>query len=304
MALYMGIDGGGSTLRVVVADDEMGEAARVERAQPSNPSAIGPDTARALVQGAMRDVLAGLDADHVRGVGIGIAGASAEHSADWLRETVRGVLPSAHVAASSDLEIALVGAHGARSGVILVAGTGSAAFGIGLDGRGLRVGGWGYLLGDEGSGYWIGSQALRVACQSYDLGMLSPLGRFMLDQLNLPDARALIRRVYGSGAPDVRGIAALAEPLIKWATGDIEAERIVYAAASHLGRLTDLLIARLDLIDPPIALAGGLLERDNLLRQALHGWLGRKDIPFPKHPPAIGAALLAKLSLEGTPNDH
>lgn len=304
MALYMGIDGGGSTLRAVVANRDLQILARVERAQTANPSAIGPDAAQALVQDVMREALAKLDVGDVCAVGIGVAGASSEHSADWLRETVQAVLPGARIAASSDLEIALVGAHGERRGMILVAGTGSAAYGIGGDGLGVRVGGWGYLLGDEGSGFWIGSQALRAVCQSCDSGALSPLARFVLERLDLPDARALVKRFYRQDAPDVRGIAALAAPVVeRAAAGDLDAQRIVQAAAAHLGRLADLLKTRLGLANPPIALVGGLLERDNPLSRALCARLDLERIPIPKHPPVIGAALLAKRALEGDDDD-
>jgi N-acetylglucosamine kinase-like BadF-type ATPase len=300
----MGIDGGGSTLRAAVVNEELEIVARVERAKTANPSATGPEVARALVQGVMREALTGLNAEAVRAVGIGIAGASAEHSADWLRDVVLGVLPGVRVAASSDLEIALVGAHGERRGMIIVAGTGSAAYGIGDDGRAVRVGGWGYLFGDEGGGFWIGCQALRSVCHSFDEGALSPLARRVLERLDLPDARALVARFYRQDTTDVRGIAALAELVLESAPVEGEARQIVDSAAAHLGRLTDLLKARLAPFDLPIAMAGGLLEHDNPLSRALCVWLGLKDIPTTKYPPVIGAALLAKLMLEGDDDER
>ena len=76
------------------------------------------------------------------------------------------MLPAAQIALSSDVEIALVGALGQRLGIVVLAGTGSAAYGVNRAGDALLVGGWGYLLGDEGSGYWIGAEALRLLARA------------------------------------------------------------------------------------------------------------------------------------------
>src|SRR6185295_15071152 len=102
------------------------------------------------------------------GAGVGIAGASVIHSEDWLREVFSTIMPGVPFVPSSDLEIALVGALGERRGVLVLAGTGSAGFGINLAGQSLQVGGWGYLLGDEGSSYWIGMQALQMLTRLAD----------------------------------------------------------------------------------------------------------------------------------------
>ena len=125
MTLYMGIDGGGSNLRVVIVDEQMQILVTVQRGT-ANPRIIGQEQSALLIQDAMREALAQVT-EPVRGVGIGIAGASAVYARDWLHEVIHAVLPDVHVAAGSDYEIALVGANSAREGILLLAGTGSVA---------------------------------------------------------------------------------------------------------------------------------------------------------------------------------
>src|SRR5690349_13591838 len=120
----MGIDGGGSSIRAVITSlalDVRGEI----RGETANPSVIGREQAAARIQNVIRATLenAALSAASIAGVGIGVAGAAASHSEAWLREVVAGVLPDSRIVASADYEIALVGAHGARKGVLVLAGT-------------------------------------------------------------------------------------------------------------------------------------------------------------------------------------
>jgi N-acetylglucosamine kinase-like BadF-type ATPase len=162
MTYWLGIDGGGSTLRVVLSDADFTLLAECS-AGTANPRLIGHEGACAAIQTTVQQICqqAGISPAQITAAGIGIAGASVEHSRDWLHDTLRPILPGVHLALSSDYEIALVGALGQRHGLLILAGTGSAAYGRAPDGRSARVGGWGYLLGDEGSGYWIGVQALK-----------------------------------------------------------------------------------------------------------------------------------------------
>lgn len=107
--------------------------------------------------------------DEIQAVGIGVAGAEAIYAEAWLREVVTGVLPHAKISTpAGDHEIALVGAHGQRRGLLVLAGTGSLACGIGSAGVFKLVGALGYLLGDEGSGFWVGMEGLRAAMRGED----------------------------------------------------------------------------------------------------------------------------------------
>ena len=171
MAYVMGIDGGGSTVRAAVVADDLtiiGQAT----GSTVNPNVVGRDRAKASIQAVMRDALtaANCGAADVQAAGIGVAGAEAVYAEAWLREVVSAVLPDARIATpAGDHEIALVGAHGQRRGLLVLSGTGSLACGIGHAGEFKLVGALGYLLGDEGSGFWVGMEGMRAAMRGSDL---------------------------------------------------------------------------------------------------------------------------------------
>jgi len=160
MLYYMGIDGGGTHLRIVIVDEQLRALAQYESGT-ANPNHIGRVAAAEHIRDSIHKTLdrSSLSPESIAAVGIGIAGASAAYARDWLLETVALALPSSEIVPSSDVEIALVGAHGRPEGVLLLSGTGSVAYGINASGESFQSGGWGYLLGDEGSGYWIGMEA-------------------------------------------------------------------------------------------------------------------------------------------------
>ncbi len=305
--LFMGIDGGGSYLRIAIAGRDLKPLCAIRRG-PANPGVIGRAEAAAVIRQAIAEALAQaqLQPDDIAAVAIGIAGASNLHSADWLIHTIKPALPASLLIPSSDLEIALVGAHARPSGILLLAGTGAAVFGIAPDGRRLQVGGWGYLLGDEGSGHWLGLQLLRRVIAKYDEGASSAddlPSRICLDALGLQMPRDLIAWLYRSDEPAAPRIAGLAEIVLRLASNADEAldddrrwaKSIVDAAARTLARQVDLARSRLNWQRAPIAFAGGLLENDNPLSLSLARRLRLSQRPRAEHPPVIGAALLAQM---------
>ena len=298
-ASYIGIDGGGSTLRVVLVDEQMNVLAQALRGT-ANPSAIGRDASAALIQQATREVLDARDHPPIAAVGIGIAGASAVYAEAWLRATLAEVLPGVPVAPSMDNEIALVGAHGARRGVLVLSGTGSVAYGVNAAGESAQAGGWGYLLGDEGSGYWLAVEGMRALIRWADgyapeaerlaarvmaaFGFASPV-----------DAIAWVYRL----PPPTREAAQHAQIILDAAAeGDPVAGDIVARGADALAQIGRAVLARLGMTTADIAFAGGLLTRDNALSRAVCALLGLNAIPQPRYAPVVGAALLAKLMVE------
>lgn len=296
---FMGIDGGGSTLRVAVVDGALVPLAVATRAT-ANPSVIGHEAAAALIQDAMREALAQTNAP-VEAAAIGIAGASAAHSADWLLRVVREVLPDALIVPSTDLMIALVGAHGGLRDVMVLAGTGSVALAIDAQGEPVQSGGWGYLLGDEGGGYWLAMEALRACARWHDGNepQAGELARRVMTALGLARGIDLIPWVYRQ-PPPTREIAQHATLVLEAARdGDACAAGIVARGAAALASITRSAITRAGLNAPVIQFCGGLLGFDNVLSAALCAELGLSERPVPLYPPVIGAALLAKIRLEG-----
>jgi glucosamine kinase len=300
MTYYMGIDGGGSNLRVVIVTEQLSETTRV-KAGACNPSSVGRDAAADIIQQAMQVAItqAKLTPEQIAGVGIGVAGASATYAADWLRQVVCGVLPDAHIAPSSDNEIALVGARGERRGILLLSGTGSVAFGVNDAGEAVQVGGWGYLLGDEGSGYWLGLQALRALVTQSDgtLELVTILAQRVAEHLSLQSAQDVLAWVYRHDAPRTTDIARLAPIVLAEAEkGDLHAQHIITEAADHLEKLARTTMRRLAFGDAALAFAGGLLTSDNLLSRTLCQRLSLDALPVAKYEPVVGAALLAKIT--------
>ncbi len=295
-AYVAGIDGGGSSVRVALLDDRRNLLAE-SRGETVNPSVVGLEIAASRIHAALFAALeaAGLQPNEVIAAGIGVAGASASHSAGWLRDVVHTVLPQARVIPASDYEIALVGAHGERRGVLVLAGTGSLAYGINDTGDSALVGGWGYLLGDEGGGYWIGLEGLRAAIAAVEgRDSHTVLVESLLDALKLEIPRALIPWLYRAEQPRTRDIAALAPVVFAAASGgDSVAQAIVERGADALAACAQAVIRQLRLPSPAIAFTGGLLEADNPLSRALCRRLNLDALPVPRFSAVIGAALLA-----------
>lgn len=302
MAYYMGIDGGGSTLRVAITDDELTTKAYIERKETSNPIAVGAEIATQLIHSAVEIALqyAFLTPSDITAVSAGIAGAEAERMYDWLDGVLRQQFPHAHVVPSSDYEIALVGARAERYGVLILAGTGSVAFGVNREGQSTRVGGWGYMIGDEGSGYWIGQQAMRAITHAYDnRAQSTQLAPMILDHAQVKAPRDLVQWIYGDVSLRVKTVAALA-PLVMQAaeSGDAVALDIIQQAATHLHGHYNAILQRLNMSQAPVAFTGGLLEHDTILQRELIKKLNLTAAPIRQYEPVFGAAILARDTLK------
>jgi N-acetylglucosamine kinase-like BadF-type ATPase len=299
LTYWMGIDGGGSTLRVAIVRDDLQVVAQAN-GDTVSPSLIGREAAGSRIRAAIQAALdqAQLHLGDLSGAGVGIAGASVIHSEAWLREAFSNIMPGVPFVPSSDLEIALVGALGERQGVLVLAGTGSAGFGINRAGQSIQVGGWGYLLGDEGSSYWIGMRTLQMLTRLADgrEDIVPGFSERFLNVLGLKSEMDLIPWLYHSEQPRTRDIAQLARIVIGEATNGVQiAVDICDQAAQELVLLCRTIIRRLELQNPQIAFAGGLLDNDNFLSSRLCSLLELEKRPVPLYPPVIGAALLAQI---------
>ncbi len=283
----MGIDGGGSGVRVVITDEALNVLASAEGGS-ANPNSAGCEAAAQTIQAAMRTALAQSPGE-IAAVGVGIAGTITLK--DWVRETVAAVLPDASIRVASDFEVALIGANGERRGVLILAGTGSVAFGINAAGETAQVGGWGYLLGDEGSGYMLGLKALQAVVRAADgRDQATTLTEAVLRTLGMTSAPELIQWVYTPGR--TREIAGLA-PLVLADENDPVALAIIMESVAELTLMAHTVVRRLQLESPAYAFAGGLLREENAVSKGLCAALGLPSLPQPRHPPVIGAALLA-----------
>lgn len=294
--LVIGIDGGQTSTRTLLADTT-GRILGRHTTGPSNhvhePGGLERQF-RALHDGYLGAFrAAGLSPQAVACAVLGLSG-----SGDL--STAQRAVPAERLILSGDTGTAFAGALPDLIGIIVIAGTGSIAYGCDPSGRCAQVGGWGYFAGDEGSAYDIARHAVRAAFQAYD-GRLTatPLTGALVRHFGVEDLEQLHRHLY-SGRLERDELAAAAAVVGSVAEdGDPTALGIIQDAASELARLITAIIHRLDFghLAVPIALIGGVFRAGEVLKGPLVKVLRdsgvRADLVKPRLDPARGAVLLA-----------
>lgn len=302
----LGIDGGGTKTTCLLVD-QTGRVWGRGQGGSANYQTVGVEAAYQAIEQAIDQATRDFDLP-IQGIGIGLAGAGRE--AD--RARVRGWVDrlqtspelsltwdlSAHgIAICPDCEIALMGGIGQNTGIAAISGTGAIIWGRNPRGETKRVGGWGYLLGDEGSGYWIAQRGLQAVMQSFDgrLGATS-LTQQLVEHLGLNTVEDLIEVVYrrGWGVPE---IAALSQQVDRAAAaGDPIARQILQDGAQEL--LFGVKVAAQVLFPPDetfeVVTLGGAWQ-SAYLRQTFVTSLceicPNANVIAPRHEAAYGAAL-------------
>jgi N-acetylglucosamine kinase-like BadF-type ATPase len=298
MEYRLGVDGGGTTTRAVIIDEKMRELGRGE-AGSSNHYSVGAARAVENIQQAVAGALqnANIPETEIISWGLGLAGACTEAEQHLLRQAIAPVCPAEKLVIDEDVAAAQAGAFGGGAGAVCIAGTGANCFGTNSDGQRARVDGLGPLLGDRGSGYWIGEQTLRTICKMED-GIIpkSPLLQAALDQLQVPDVAGLVQIVY---QPDFERdrIAALAPVVMRLAReNDTASTAILQAAGRELAATTITVLKKLHL--QQVAPVGGILSQQTALRETyeaeLKNAVSGAEVIDPQYDAVIGAALLAR----------
>jgi glucosamine kinase len=289
VTLVLGLDIGASTTRAqLVADGVVvGEA----RAASASMTAAGPERAAAALTDLLRQ-LPGLSAS-LDAVCVGAAGAvTATDTRDFLTSRLSPLTTSGRVVIVDDASLVLPAA-GLTDGVGVICGTGSIAVG-GWHGAAALVGGWGYLLGDEGSGYWIVRTAIRQLLSRLDRGQPSgALGASLLDAADAADLTQLRAAFYRQ--PEPRNWARHAPAILD--CPDPSAADITRQAARALADLATEATRRLAAPDGiPVVLAGGLMGHKGLLAAtiaAVESALPASPVQALANPPVAGAVRLA-----------
>jgi N-acetylglucosamine kinase-like BadF-type ATPase len=315
----IGIDGGGTKTEAVALELGGGKRLAAAGGGASNAFAVGFEQAVSAVTDVLErlwresgGLLAPADC---AGICIGLAGVDRDEDRRKWRDALlpvvhsHGVRTAVPLVIGNDAEIALFGTVGRLGGLVAVSGTGSIVYGIAADGRKLRAGGWGHLLGDGGSGYAIGLRTLQTVMDSYD-GVRPPtrMTGMVLELLGIETPPELKDYVY---APERKkqDIAAFAGICIAAGEkGDEAALRILRGEAEALAAQTAALVRR----HPPFAaeelvLAGSIFTRSAVFREAYEAAL-REACPQLRPTPmrrsaAHGAALLAAAPPSPTDND-
>lgn len=282
----LAVDGGGTKCLAVLMDTK-GTLLGQGRAGSCNYQGVGKAAAikelRLGIQGAISDFMerngpheepAEID---IESAVMGIAGLDTAYDRSIIVELVHQALEPLPIhirklIVENDGFAALAGATDGSPGVLAIAGTGSIVFGINEEGLTARAGGWGHRVGDEGSGYWIGKQAIMAALRAYDgRGETTQLGGWIVPYLGLLDEEELFNWTYG---PDysVEKVGELSRLVSQAAAaGDEQAKHILALAAEELFQGIRAVVDRLGMKHKPflLILQGGVLQNDSLVRQML-----------------------------------
>lgn len=292
----VGLDAGGSKTHLLAQCSER-SAPIEERGPGANPNRIGLDRAA--------DVLVNLVGDAIRGCSIerlsvcaGVSGAGRTREQEALTEALRAAFSGSDTAVRvevvHDALIALDAAYDTGSGLIVIAGTGSVVLARTRDGTLLRVGGWGHLLGDPGSGYSIGQAGLQAVAEAYDGGRDTDLRTRLHEHFDIDSRERLIHNVYQEGV-SVQAVAPLV--IEAAADGDDVAAELLSTQAAGLAEQVAWLVQRDESIAPRITLLGGMVRNDHYARylhQILHDRFPNWSVDVLEKEPVVGALRRAR----------
>lgn len=302
--VVLGLDAGGTKTVCLLADGEERVLASA-RGPGANLQALGELEVEKVLYEVMESALAGYDGTP-DAICLGIAGVDRPADATIIRGIMRRIGHKAPVLVVNDALIALVAGAGEGPGIVLIAGTGSICYGRNERGEAARSGGWGYILADEGSGWWIGRRALTAVMRQHDgRGPVTTLTPRVLAHYRQTTPDGLIHEIYyrEDGRRSVAAVASLVQAAAD--DGDVVAREILVEGAEELVVAARSVATRLEMrgVAFPLVLAGGLFRVLPTLRAEV---LSRVVEVAPRSrprvldvEPALGAVRLALAEARG-----
>ncbi len=246
MAFYLGIDGGGTKTRCVLGD----ETTVLASAMTGGCSVIrvGEQAAREALHGAIRQVCeaAKISPDRVAAVCVGATGTARAEIAEKVRHIILEIIPNAapeKIEVVGDTVVALEAAFGKGPGVVVIAGTGSIAYGRNAEGQDARAGGWGFAISDEGSGYWIGRCAVSAILIAQDQQLETALTELVFQEWKIGAVDRLVQLANATPPPDFPRLFPVV--LRAAASGDVMARELLVEAGGKLAGLAATVVRRL-----------------------------------------------------------
>jgi glucosamine kinase len=286
MAYYLGIDGGGTKTRCVLATENSVLAKAMTGG--SNLVRLGETQARESLRAAFYQVCASarISPAQIGAVCIGAAGAARPEIAEKIRAIFAELIPAtaaANIEVVGDAVIALEAAFGTGPGVIAIAGTGSIVYGRAAAGHIARAGGWGFAVSDEGSGHWIGRRAVSAILTAHDQGHETALTAMVLQSWKLANMEELVQKANSTPPPEFPRLF----PIVLRAaeSADSSARDLLVEAGAQLAGLTAAVLCRLDpgssAITPAtahlsVAMTGSVFRQSSLVRQTFYNSLQGK----------------------------
>jgi N-acetylglucosamine kinase-like BadF-type ATPase len=304
MLHVIGIDAGG-TKTVCLLADEQGQILARARGDGANLQAAGELQVEKILHQVMDEAIGGRPLIPAA-ICLGIAGVDRPNDAAVVRGIMRRIGLNSRVLIVNDALIALETGAPGSPGVVIISGTGSIAYGRNAAGEAARSGGWGYVLGDEGSGYWIGRAALRAVLRAADCrGPATVLTRLLLEHFNVSEPQLLLHEVYHHQLKP-SAIGALAACVhAAFLQGDGAAAGILRGAADELEASALSVARRLGLLGGAFTfiLSGGIFRAVPWLEQELSCRLPaaapRSQVTILDREPAEGAVTLALQEAHG-----
>ena len=300
----LGIDAGG-TKTVCLLADEQGTIVAESRRGGANLQAVGELEVEKVLHDVMEEAIGNHDV-RPAAICLGIAGVDRPDDATVVKSIMKRIGYKARVLVVNDALVALEAGAPGQAGIVVISGTGSISYGRNARGEAARSGGWGYVLGDEGSGYWIGRAALRAVLRQSDRrGPETVLSPLLLEHFGIQRAQELIHEVYHTNLKP-SAIGSLAKCVqAAFTNGDPVAIGILRGAADELEASALSVARRLDMVGQAFTfiLAGGIFRAVPWLEQELERRLPvsspHSRVRLLDREPAVGAVALALLEARG-----
>lgn len=304
----LGIDGGGTKTQAVIIDDS-GHLCGTGLGGPSNYDDVGVETTQASIKQAVDAArqMADLPQTPLAAAFLGMAGVVSPTDRAIIQEIAQNLdlaLPKT-LGVDHDCRIALAGGLSGRPGLVQIAGTGSSTFGLNAAGEGWRSGGWGQLISDEGSSYWLGVQAMRTAVSAFD-GRIdhTALLEKVQAHLGLAHINDIMHRIYltGLARAEVAGLAPLVIEAAR--AGDDAALGLINQGTQELAECVFAVARRLGFTGGPceLAMVGGLFRAGDIFvrpfKNAVLGKLPHCRVIPAELPPVLGACVLSLQMLD------
>lgn len=297
--VFIGVDGGG-TYTAAIAITDKGRVLGRTVGEQTNFYTSNMDTAKANLKKTIDILMDEYGIIDYECISIGMSSLDYEPTKDFVDSFVSGIFPPEKSEMHSDVYMALMGMTLGKPGIMVVSGTGSIAIAIDQADKVHVLGGWGYLLQDEGSGYNIAIQGIDAALKSFEgLGEATILEKKVLDFFGTDTHRKLIDIFYNPPI-SISKIASFGKEVIDVAKqGDIVAVSIVDRVIKTLVHYACNLINKVGSEDCMIGMYGSVLQKNpyisNSFIQQIHGAYPNTRIGFPEFKPEMGAVLFAMI---------
>lgn len=294
---YIGIDAGGTKSEAVIVDQDL-KILAAGIYEGMNVRQANPNTVSRIVKTIIDDLTyrAGLLPYHAGLTILAAAGAGDAKIREQAEYACEGRMPGQKIKVITDAEAALAAAFGGKPGIVVISGTGSIAWGKDESGKVMRAGGYGYILGDEGSGFWIGREAVRISLDEFHRGDDSPLAGKICQLWEIENVYQAVSVVYSDEKPAFKA-GTLALLVFEAAeAGDETCSNVLKEAAGELIKLADAITGRGKFPEPVNLCFSGTVARK--LHEGGYfegiGSIVNYTMIEPQYNPAAGAVIAGK----------